>query len=53
MFVEGKTFVIPFLFLSQSALVYLLTLGVEGYCCTLSQSMTDTHITLGTTPLDE
>jgi len=32
--------------------LYPLTVGVEGYCCTWSHSMTHTH-TLGRTPLEE
>jgi hypothetical protein len=29
---------------SQSDLLYLLTVGIEGYCCICSHSMTHTHI---------
>jgi len=30
----------------------LLTLGVQGYCCILSRSMTHTHTHIGRTPVD-
>ena len=36
--------------------VYLLLVGIEGYCCTWSHSLTHTHArarSLGRTPLDE
>jgi hypothetical protein len=35
-----------------SDLFYMLTVAVEGWCCTWSHLMTHTH-TLGRTPLDE
>jgi hypothetical protein len=42
------------LFLSYSELLYLLIVGVEGYCCAWSHSMTHTHTnTHSRTPLDE
>jgi hypothetical protein len=41
-------------FLSQSDVIHLLILGVEGYCCTWSHSVAHTHThTLCRTPLDE
>ena len=39
-------------FFTSLTSVYPLIVGVEGYCCTWSHSMTHTH-TLGWTPLDE
>jgi len=41
-----------YVFLSQSDFFYLLIVGLEGYCCIWSCSVTHTH-TLGGTPLEE
>jgi hypothetical protein len=58
-----KLFFPSFFFISCSDLLYLIIVGVEGYFCTWSQSMTHTwththththtHTTLGRTPPDE